>query len=100
MKKYIRSETELSEAMQQMIENIAREWIVDMHYQECETFKEFISLNDYDASDIRAELRYMIQNHYDGWMYDDGTIVIASDDTEMPYGKFKKAVIDKINELV
>lgn len=96
MKRYVKSELEISTAMQQLIESIADEWRNDMKEQECETFKEFVRVNDYEASDIREELRYMIEHHYDGWMYDDGTIVIASDDSEMPYGKFKKAVIDKL----
>lgn len=96
MKRYVKSELEISTAMQQLIESIADEWRNDMKEQECETFKEFVRINDYEASDIREELRYMIEHHYDGWMYDDGTVVIASDDSEMPYGKFKKAVINKL----
>lgn len=96
MKRYAYPEFAISSAMQQLIDDIAAEWRNDMKEQECETFKEFVSLNDYEASDIREEIRYMVEHHYDGWMYDDGTIVVASDDTEMPYGKFKKAIIDKI----
>lgn len=96
MKRYIKSSSEISSAMQDMIDCIVDEWKKDMEDQDCKTFKEFCQLNDYEASDIREELRYMIEKHYDGWMYDDGTIVIASDESEMPYREFKKAVIDKL----
>lgn len=92
----ITSATEISSAMQDMINSIADEWKKDIEDQDCENFKEFCQLNDYTAADIRDELRYMIQNHYDGWMYDDGTIVVASDESEMPYREFKKAVVDKL----
>lgn len=92
----VTSATEISSAMQDMIDSIADEWKKDIEDQDCENFKEFCQLNDYTAADIRDEFRYMIQNHYDGWMYDDGTIVIASDDSEMPYGEFKKAVLDRL----
>ena len=94
MKKYIKSETEISSAMQDMIESVADEWRNDMAEQDCETFKEFCQVNDYEASDIRNEIRYMVNRMFGGYMYDDGTVVGASDDTEMPYGKFKKAVVD------
>ena len=94
MKKYIKSSSEISSVMRDMIDCIIDEWKKDMQEQDCETFKEFCDVNDYEASDVREELRYMIENHYDGWMYDDGTIVVASDDTEMPYRAFKKAVVD------
>ena len=96
MKRYVPSESTISSAMQQLIDNVAAEWRNDMKEQDCETFKEFVQLNDYDASDIRNEIRYMVDRMFGGYMYDDGTVVGASDDTEMSYGKFKKAVIDKI----
>lgn len=99
MKRYIASATEITSAMKDLIESVANEWKQDMENQECETFKEFVQLNDYEASDIRNEIRYMVEHHYDGWMYDDGTVVIASDDSEMPYGKFKKAVIAKLESI-
>lgn len=97
MKRYIKAEAEISSAMHKLIQSIADEWSHDMKEQDCETFKEFVQVNDYDASDIRGEIRYMVQNNYNGWMYDDGSVVIAEDDSEMPYSKFKKAVIEKLN---
>ena len=99
MKRYIKCTTELSTSMQDLIDCVADEWKNDMEDQDCRTYKEFCDLNAYEASDIREEIRYMVEKNYDGWMYDDGTVVIASDDSEMPYGKFKQAVINKLKEL-
>lgn len=99
MKRYVASAIEITSAMKDLIESVANEWKQDMENRECETFKEFVQLNDYEASDIRNEIRYMVERHYDGWMYDDGTVVIASDDSEMPYGKFKRAVINKLGSI-
>lgn len=94
MKKYIKSDLEISSAMESMIERTVAEFHKSMEFQECATFREFCQLNDFEASDIRSEIRYIIQHYCDGWMYDDGTIVVASDDSEMPYRAFKKAVVD------
>lgn len=95
MKRYVKAGTlQISPAMQELIDNIVSEWKQDMLDQDCETFKEFCQVNDYEASDIRNEIRYMVDHMFGGYMYDDGTVVGASDDTEMPYGRFKKAVVD------
>ena len=72
---------------------------------ECENFKEMRSLYDWDASDIRSEIEYMIrdyENNHDSGIgsLDDGTVCNFADfrdaDNECTYGAFKKMVFTNV----
>lgn len=101
MKRYIKTadEIQFTSAMQKLIQDVVDEWRKDIKEQDCESFKEFCQVNDYEASDIRDEIRYMVDHMFGGYMYDDGTVIGASDDSEISYRQFKKAVTDQLKEV-
>lgn len=94
MKRYVRSGTEISSAMQKLIQDVADDFKKSMQDMDCDTWKEFVQINDWDASDIRGEIRYMVDRMYGGAMFDDGSYVEASDDSGIPYREFKKKVLE------
>ncbi len=96
MKKYVRSDIEVTSAMQKLIQNVADEFRKDMQFQEVSTFNELKSLNDWDASDIRSEIQYLVDRKFGGAMYDDGSTIIASDDSELSYRQFKRLVLAEL----
>lgn len=94
MKRYIKSSTEsLTPAMQKLIQDVAGDFKKSMQEMDCETWKEFVQTNDWEASDIRAEIDYMVNRMYDGVMLDDGSYIEASDGSGISYREFKKQVI-------
>ena len=94
--KYIKSDTSLvSDSMLELIENVSNQFRKDMEFSECDTFSELVHLNDWESSDIRSEIEYMVNRMFGGSMFDDGTI-ISPDDSEMRYREFKKRVINSI----
>jgi len=93
MKGYIKSSTEsLTPAMQKLIQDVADDFKKSMKEMECETWKEFVQTNDWEASDIREEIDYMVNRMYGGLMFDDGSYVEASNGSGVSYREFKKQV--------
>ena len=84
---------------------VAEEFNKAVAEAECENFKEMRRLYDWDASDIRSEIEYMVrdwENNHDSGIgsLDDGTICNFRDmkdpDNECTYGTFKKMVFANV----
>ena len=84
---------------------IAEEFNIAVEEAECENFKEMKSLYDWEASDIRSEISYMIrdwENRKDSGIgqLDDGMLINFRDyndpDNECTYGTFKKMVFANV----
>ena len=77
---------------------VARDFAKIMKEEGFETFREMQKCYCWEPEDIRDEIMYTLEETEDCWMYDDGsTVVIGFDD--MPYGTFKRMVLDRIKKI-
>ena len=83
----------MTDTMLKLIQDVANDFRRTMQEEDFQTFKAMKDCYDWDASDIRFEIEYMINKLYDGMVLDDGTI-IANDDSECSYREFKKQVMN------
>ena len=91
--------------IRELARNIAEEFNIAVRDAECDNFKEMRRLYDWEASDIRSEIEYMIrdwENNRDSGItsLDDGTVINVRDwkdpDDECTYGTFKKMVFASV----
>ena len=91
--------------IKELAQRIAEDFNKAVVDADCENFKEMKRLYDWEASDIRSEIEYMIKdmenNHDSGiGVLDDGTICNFRDmkdpDDECTYGAFKKMVFKSV----
>ena len=96
MKRYIFSDTSIRPSMQKLIDDVANDFKQSMKDMDCTTWSEFVRLNDWEASDIRSEIGYMVDHLYGGAMFDDGTYIEDENGNGISYREFKKNVINQL----
>ena len=86
----------MTTSMKDLINNVAKDFMDDMEEHHCVDFDEFLFVNGFEAKDVRDEISYMVNRMFGGLMIDDGSIIYASDDSEISYREFKKEVLKVI----
>ena len=96
--KKITAATDISSAMQKLIDDVANDFAQTMKQEGFESFSDMKNTYDWESAEIKEEIEYMVDKVYGGAFFD--TIVSASDDSEMSYREFKKAVVAKADSLI